>query len=458
VIRVFNLYIPTRSVILVAGEMATICLSFLLAIIVRFGFETNRAMSEGRAVWTILGVIVLAFVLCHFAELYDSRRVAQPEEAYPRLLALVGCLSFALGALGFLLPEFLVGRNALFLGLCILAIGWTFWRWAYGRLIFHPALRERVYLLGNSERAKQIAEAIRTNSEFGMDLVDWACEAGSDGLTCESIGSTLRQLRNRRAIDRVIVALKDRRSMMPVGELLELRLDGIHIEDGTNLIEKLTGRIEVDELHPSWMIFGQGFRFRPWQLFARRTVSVVLALTLGVLVLPLLPIITLLIKTESKGPILYRQKRVGVRGSIFECLKFRTMRQDAEDITGPTWASDEDPRVTKVGKLLRRTRLDELPQVWNVLCGDMNFVGPRPERPEFVEQLAEQIPYYHIRHAARPGITGWAQVNYGYGSSVDQAKEKLRYDLYYIRNASVMLDFIIAFRTLRAVVIGRGVR
>jgi exopolysaccharide biosynthesis polyprenyl glycosylphosphotransferase len=230
------------------------------------------------------------------------------------------------------------------------------------------------------------------------------------------------------------------------------------VDDGTSILEKVTGKIEIDELHPSWMIFGDGFRLTHTHWFLRRIISTLLALLLSVLTLPLTPVIALLIKLTSRGPVLYRQKRVGLRGQVFDCFKFRTMRSDAEADSGPTWASDDDPRITRVGKFLRRSRLDEIPQIWNVLRGDMAFVGPRPERPEFVAKLNHEIPYYNVRHAARPGITGWAQINYGYGSSVQEAKEKLRFDLYYIRNVSVMLDLLIVFYTLRTVIIGRGVR
>ena len=215
--------------------------------------------------------------------------------------------------------------------------------------------------------------------------------------------------------------------------------------------------MEVDELYPSWMIFGDGFRLGEKYWYFRRLFSILLASCLTVLTLPFVPFIYLLIKLTSSGPVLYRQKRVGLGDRIFDCYKFRTMRQDAEADTGPTWASDKDPRITRVGHFLRRTRLDEIPQLWNVLRGDMAFVGPRPERPEFVTELSRQIPYYKLRHCARPGLTGWAQVNYGYGSSVEEAKEKLCYDLYYIRNVSVMLDFLIVFYTIRTVVLGRGV-
>jgi sugar transferase (PEP-CTERM system associated) len=457
-IRIFNRYVPSRTLVLLGGEVATICASFALAILIRYGRDSGSVFNDSHALWKILFVAVLAFLCSHYMELYDLRWLQTPSEMYPRICMLVGTLSLVLAAFTYIFPGLTVGRNVFLTGICILSLTWILWRWAYGQLVFIPALRERVYLLGNGERAKKIVEAIRTRGELGMDVVGWAGESGNGSMTSESMGNVLRELGNRRAVDRVIVALTDRRSLMPVNELLELRLSGVRIEDGTTLLEKISGQIEVDELHPSWLIFGEGFRLTPRHRFVRRITSTLLALIVTVLTLPLIPFIALLIKLSSAGPILYRQKRVGLRGAVYNCYKFRTMRADAEADSGPTWASDEDPRITRVGKFLRRTRLDEIPQLWNVLRGDMAFVGPRPERPEFVSQLNQKIPYYHLRHLTRPGITGWAQINYGYGSSVEESKEKLRYDLYYVHNVSVMLDLMIVFYTVRAVLMGRGVR
>jgi len=457
-IRIFNRYIPSRTLLLLGGEIATICASFSLAILIRFGRDSGMVFNDTRALWKILFVAVLAFLCSHYMELYDLRWLRTPSEMYPRICMLVGTLSLVLAGFTYAFPGLLLGRNVFFTGICILSLTWILWRWVYGHLVFVPALRERVYLLGNGERAKRILAAIRTRGELGMDVVGWAGESGNSSLTCEAMGKVLRELARRRAVDRVIVALTDRRLLMPVNELLELRLSGVRIEDGTTLLEKISGQIEVDELHPSWLIFGEGFRLTPRHRFLRRVTSMLLALAVSILTLPLIPFIALLILLSSKGPVLYRQKRVGLRGQVYNCYKFRTMRADAEADTGPTWASDEDPRITRVGKFLRRTRLDEIPQLWNVLRGDMAFVGPRPERPEFVGELSQNIPYYHLRHLTRPGLTGWAQINYGYGSSVEESKEKLRYDLYYIRNVSVMLDLMIVFYTIRAVLIGRGAR
>jgi sugar transferase (PEP-CTERM system associated) len=252
--------------------------------------------------------------------------------------------------------------------------------------------------------------------------------------------------------------MADRRGTMPVRELLDLRLSGIKVEEATALLEKVSGKIEVDELSPSWLIFSEGFRLNPSFLMARRFISVVVSLAGLLLVLPLLPLMALAVKLTSPGPVLYRQKRVGRYGLVFDCYKFRTMRADAEAEAGPTWAGDGDPRITPVGRFLRRARLDEIPQLWNVLRGDMGFVGPRPERPEFVEWLSREIPYYHLRHIIRPGITGWAQVRYQYGASLEESKEKLRYDLYYIKNISLSLDLLVILRSAKIVLLARGAR
>lgn len=457
-IHIFNLYVPRRTLVLLAGEITAICVSFLLAIIVRFGEGASIAFRDQHALAKVLGIVALAFVCAHNMELHDPHRLLKPHQMLPRALILVGTLSVVLAGVTYIFPQFLVGRNAFLTGLYILIFFWILWRWTYDWLAVLDTFRERVYVLGNGRRATQIIESIRSRRGLGVDLVGWAGESNDSFTASESIGTTLLNLGTKREIDCLIVAMTDRRSKMPMNELLHLRMRGIRIEDGATWLEKISGQIDIDELNPSWLIFGNGFHVAAGYNLPRRLLSWLLALLLCIATLPLIPFIVLLIKLSSPGPVLYRQKRVGRGGAPFDCYKFRTMRADAEADSGPTWASDNDPRVTRVGAFLRRTRLDEIPQLWNVLRGDMAFVGPRPERPEFVERLSQQIPYYNLRHLTRPGITGWAQINYGYGSSVEESKEKLKYDLYYVRNGGIMLDLVIAFDTLRAVLVGRGVR
>jgi sugar transferase (PEP-CTERM system associated) len=456
VIRVFNLYVPTRVVVLLVGEIGTICTSFALAIVIRFGGNSTTVFYERYAFWKILAVAVLALLCSHYMELHDLTRLKSPGETYSRILVLLGIISFVLAGLIYFFPSISIGRGVFLIGICILTLNWSLWRWAYGHLIAIPSMREPVFLLGHGDQAKRIAEAIRARTELGMDVVGWAAEGGPDALTRESLGGILLETARKGSVKRVIVALDERRSRMPVEQLLDLRMQGVRIEDGTTILEKISGQIEVDALHPSWLIFGEGFRLKPKHWLVRDSVSTVLAVSLCIITLPIIPLVALLIKLTSSGPILYRQKRVGFRNRVFECYKFRTMRADAEADSGPTWACDDDPRITKVGKFLRSTRLDEIPQLWNVLRGDMEFVGPRPERPEFIERLSQGIPYYRLRHAVRPGITGWAQVRYHYGNSVGDAKEKLKYDLFYIKNMSLGLDFWIIFETIKTVLFREG--
>jgi sugar transferase (PEP-CTERM system associated) len=329
------------------------------------------------------------------------------------------------------------------------------WRTAYAWLSQQPYLRERVYVLGTGDRALRLVNGLRSRSELGIEVVGWSGNFGG-AVTREAVAAHMLECVAGQNIHRVIVAMPDRRGTLPVHELLHLRLEGAKIEEATSWLEKISGRIEVENLQPSWLVFADGFRFSAGFLLMKRLLSSLAAFILLLVVLPVIPLVCLAIKLDSDGPVLYRQKRVGRGGVTFFCFKFRTMRQDAEADTGPTWAGDDDPRITRIGKFLRSSRLDEIPQLWNVFKGDMAFVGPRPERPEFVEWLTRELPYYPVRHVVRPGITGWAQVRYKYGNTVEDAKEKLQYDLYYIKNASIGLDLLIMFQTVKIVLLGRG--
>jgi sugar transferase (PEP-CTERM system associated) len=256
-------------------------------------------------------------------------------------------------------------------------------------------------------------------------------------------------------VDRVIIAIEDRRGELPVRELLKLRFNGIMVEDSAALLERLTGKLHLNGLSPSSFIFSEGFRLKASQQLARRLVSTLTAAIGLLLFLPFFPLVALLVRISSPGPIFFHQTRVGMNGRNFKVHKFRSMRTDAE-AGGAKWATKNDPRVTKIGMFMRKTRLDELPQLWNVLCGDMGFVGPRPERPEFVPMLVEQIPYFELRHMIRPGLTGWAQVRYGYGATLAEAREKLEFDLYYIKHMTLGLDLLIMFETIKTIIRRQG--
>jgi len=454
--QLLRLYFPSRTVFLLTGELAAILLSFWLAILIRFQGEMLVVLMQ--SIWKILVVTSLTMLCAYYIELYNLDGLTGSHEIYSRISKLIGIVALLLAASSLAFPKFLVDRNVSFVALLILTPAWIFWRTAYEWLISHPAFRQRVYLIGDGELALRVRETLQSRRELGMDVIGWTRYPNAASSVQESLNQILHDLDVNRAVERVIIALSDRRSRMPVDELLKLRLRGVVIEEATTLLEKVSGQIEVDELRPSWLIFGDGFRLRPKHWIARRVVSTIAALILTIVTIVLVPLIAILIKLTSRGPALYRQKRVGLHGRIFECYKFRTMRSDAEADTGPTWASDEDPRITKVGRFLRLSRLDEIPQLWNVLKGDMAFVGPRPERPEFVEQLSKAIPYYNLRNATRPGITGWAQTCYKYGNTIEDAKQKLRYDLYYIKNCSPAFDAWIVFNTIRTVLTGKGAK
>ena len=453
-IRLFKVYYPLRTLVLLAGEALIVWASFVLGTLLRNQDSWLLLNVEGGYI-KILAVTLAVLVLSHWLDLYDSSSLGKNWDQGLRILLVLGFVALALSAVGFLFPAFLPGNGSALFGIIILACTLFCWRGAYGWMVKQPFLRERVYVLGTGERAERLVNGLRQRSTMGIEVVGWTGDVEGE-LTRESVASHLLAMTSGAKVHRVIVAMPDRRGTLPVEELLDLRLAGLKVEEATSWLEKMSGRIEVEQLLPSWLIFAEGFRFSSFFRLMRRLLNFSVALLALVLSLPLLPFIVLAVKLGSPGPALYRQQRVGRRGRVFYCYKFRTMRQDAEADTGATWAADDDPRITKVGKFLRSSRLDEIPQLWCVLKGDMHFVGPRPERPEFVEWLSKEIPYYGVRHVVRPGITGWAQVQYKYGNTLDDAREKLQYDLFYIKNASIGLDMLIMFQTIKIVLLGRG--
>jgi sugar transferase (PEP-CTERM system associated) len=456
VIRLFNVYYPIRALILVMGEALLIVTSFLLGVILRFREDSYIVLNFEYGYYKIIVLTVFVLLLCHVFDLYDPSHFDAKDELYFRLLLVPGLLALALAFVEAVFPDVMPGNFSSFLGLVILTVGLLGWRSAYAWLASQPYLRERVYVLGTGERAYRLVQGLETHPELGADVVGWTGDL-SAVLTRDTVASHLNAIARHRSVHRVIVAMQDRRNAMPMQDLLQLRLHGaVHIEEATSWLEKISGKIELEHLYPSWIIFAQGFRFSDGFKLVRRLLNFTVGLLFLILAAPLMPFIALAIRVDSPGSVFYRQQRVGRGEKIFRCYKFRTMRQDAEADTGPTWADDDDPRITRVGKFLRISRLDEIPQLWCVLKGDMAFVGPRPERPEFVEWLTKDIPYYGLRHLVRPGITGWAQIRYRYGNSVEDAKEKLQYDLFYIKNASIGLDVLIMFQTIKIVLLGRG--
>jgi sugar transferase (PEP-CTERM system associated) len=459
VIRLFKVYYPLRTLVLLAGEALIVGLSFvagMLLVLRNSDYSVLQLSNElfiENGYLKILAVTGIVLVISHRFDLYDEPQTGGRWVQTVRLLFVLGLVTLVLSVVLKLRPDLLPGRSW---GWSVIILIFTLfgWRAAFGWLAKNY-FRERVYVLGTGERAQRLVYGLRQRTGLGVDVAGWTGTLEGE-LTRDSAASHLLSAMEAQKIHRVIVAMPDRRQTLPVEELLQLRLRGVRVEDATNWLEKISGKIEVEQLYPSWFIYAEGFRFSFLFRMARRLLNFSVALVGLVLSLPVLPFIVLAVKLGSPGPALYRQKRVGRDNKVFDCYKFRTMRQDAEADTGATWATDDDPRITRVGKFLRISRLDEIPQLWCVLKGDMHFVGPRPERPEFVEWLNKEIQYYYVRHMVRPGITGWAQVKYKYGNTLDDAREKLQYDLFYLKNASLALDLWIMFQTIKIVLLGRG--
>jgi sugar transferase (PEP-CTERM system associated) len=454
-IRLFNVYIPVRTLVLLIGEALIVWTSFLLGAVYELREDSYLVLNYEGGYLKIFGVTVLVLLCSHWLDLYDTARLNTKGELYFRLLMVPGVLAFILAGVAYVRPNYLLGSGSSAVGLLILTVALFGWRLGFTWLVQLPILVERVYVLGTGERAQRVVLGLRQNPEIGVEIASWTGKM-EGAVTRESVAAHLMEVVRKQKVHRVIVAMPDRRGTIPMPELLELRMQGIKIEEATTWLEKISGKIEVENLYPSWLVFGQGFRRSNAFRLVRRAVSIVISLTGLILALPLILLIPLAIRLDSKGRVFYTQTRVGKAGRIFKVVKFRTMREDAEAASGPKWAGDNDPRVTRVGKVLRSSRLDEIPQLWCVLKGDMAFVGPRPERPEFIEMLSKEIPYYGVRHIVRPGLTGWAQVKYKYGSTVKDAREKLQYDLFYIKNASIGLDLLIMFLTVKTVLRRRG--
>jgi lipopolysaccharide/colanic/teichoic acid biosynthesis glycosyltransferase len=425
--RLFHLYHPTRTLTLFFCEALLVSGSFLLVTVYLLGPETHIVLIHQNGLLKIAAITAFTLLLIDYFDLYGKRRLSWSGEIYFRLLLVLSVLSLVLAGLVCLFPKLKVGPHVLAGGVFLLAASLVIWRWTYQRIISLPIFRERVYVLSCRERARTVVEMLRAFPNA------------------------------RPGIDHVIVAMEERHASMPVRELQDLSRRGVVIENSGVLPEQLSDKLPLDGLHPSAFIFADDFRMRPSQQLFRRLLSLTGAFLALLICLPFLPLIVLAVRLSSPGPIFFSQTRVGQQGRLFTAYKFRTMRKDAE-AQGAVWAAKNDPRVTPIGRFMRSTRIDEIPQLWNVLRGEMAFVGPRPERPEFVQWLSREIPYYDARHMIRPGITGWAQVRYQYGASLEETRQKLEYDLYYIKHQSIRLDLFILFETIKTVLLRRGAR
>ena len=456
-----------RSFLLVLGETALLVSAVIISSILLVGRHAWDLLTDNGGILRVLLIVVVCQISLHYVDLYDMRTIAGPRDLIVRLLRAIGATSLILGIAYWLFPLWVIDRGVFLLS-AVLAVSLVMaWRSSFEWLMRHLAPRERLLLVGTSPAAVVLArELFERRMELGVDIVGFVdpdpARVGAPVINPGVVGTIddIPGLTARLRVDRVVVSLSDERGKLPMGKLLDVRLQsGVLFDHLASVYEEYTGKIALENLRPSWLIFSTGFRKGRALMAAKRTFDLVAAVAGLLLASPLMALTAWILKIESaKDPILYHQERVGLNGKVFTIHKFRTMRTDAEAGTGPVWSTANDTRVTRVGGFMRRTRLDEIPQLWNVLIGDMSLIGPRPERPAFVEQLTEKIPYYGQRHVIKPGVTGWAQVRYSYGASVEDAIEKMQYDLYYVKNLSLMFDLLIALETIKTVVLRRGAR
>ncbi len=452
----FKRSVSSRSVAVFGGEVLLIFGSLALALQLRGADPTALGLLWRAAITAVLWQLCL-----YYNDFYDLTVTQSSRELIVRLLQAVGAATIVLAGLYALVPALDLGAWVVITALCLFLVGVLAWRLAFNRVTSSRPLGERILIVGTGSDARALARQVLLQHDFAYRLVGFVDDEAAGAETAVSrqrvIGTSSELLRlvQEHRVDRIVVGLSDRRGHLPVRELMQAKLAGVRVEDLPSTYERITGKILIDSLRPSWLIFSDGFHVSRGTRAVKRAMDVGLALVGLILASPLIVLTALAVWLESGLPVLYCQERVGENGATFTLYKFRSMRPDAESGT-PIWARDGDDRVTLTGRIIRKTRLDEIPQLWNVLRGDMSFVGPRPERPFFVDQLAAQIPFYQQRHAVKPGLTGWAQVKYRYGSSVEDAMEKLRYDLYYIKNLSPFFDLTIVVDTVKVILFRQG--
>jgi len=464
-----GVFFPTpslRNMACVLVDALLVLSGLLLALWMRFN-ESISPIAGYEGVYPKIAAILLVTLLClYYNDLYADVAPRDRIDLVRRLASSFITAGFLLVLLYYAFPYFTLGRGLFLIHFPLAMAALMVWRGLYYRALRHDALVENVVILGTGRAAKEIALEMLQRKHEGYRILGFVGDDPSlvgQRLVNPSVIGTfedLPQLIERNGVSTVVVALEDRRGKLPLAELLRCRLEkGVRVEEASSFYETLTGQIPVRSLRPSWLIFSRGFSKSRLLLNSKRVLDFFAALIGLIPSLPVMAVAAVLIWLDSGQPILYRQERVGEKGKPFVLNKLRTMKPDAEEETGPVWAAaNGDPRVTRVGRFLRNTRIDELPQLFNVLKGEMSFVGPRPERPGFVKTLQEKIPYYNERHSVKPGVTGWAQVKFGYGSSVEEAEAKLRYELYYIKHMNLLLDWMILVDTAKVILFGRGAR
>ncbi len=449
------------TIILLLGDCACAVIALLTGHFVRF--DTAPDLYEffvGDGLDLAFFIVIVTFA-SYLMELYDTQKKLRKREIFVRSLVAAAVSFFLLSSLFYIMPFLKFGRGLLLLSLLNFVFFQFLWHIIH-KYVHELSIERRVLVIGTGPLAKLIGGLIVTTNHTHKLAGYFGCCRETIEVPGECIiGSGeegIVEAARRENAEKIVISLTERRGSIPLRDLMDCKFSGIEVTDAPSFYEQVTGKLLLESITPGWFIFSNGFKVtRPARAF-KRIFDKILSCIGVIVTLPLFPLIALAIKATSPGPVLFRQVRTGKHEKEFVLYKFRTMRTNAETNTGAVWAQKDDPRVTPVGKFLRKSRLDELPQLFNVLKGDMSFIGPRPERPEFVEKLKERIPYYSHRHFVKPGITGWAQIKYPYGASVEDALEKLRYDLYYIKNLSITLDLLIFFETIKVILYSRGGR
>ena len=463
-IRLFKHHIPLPFLLLGAAEFVLLMASVYVGAYLRF-FDAPATLQDdlGNLASKALPYAVVMLSAIVAMGLYRSRTRHTGVETLIRL-----GVSFVLGGVGlalmfYVFPGLYFGRGVLALAVLSAFISISIARLIFLRVVDENIFRRRLLVLGTGQKAFLMTRLRRKSDQRNFKIVGFVGQQDEGdslvdpNLIIDGSPSLMETVHNTGA-EEIVVAIDDRRKALPVRDLLECKLAGTRIIDVASFFERETSRVRLDLLYPSWVIFSDGFVANSFNRVLKRAFDIVASASVLLLTWPLMLIFAVLVVLETGLPVLYRQERVGLKGKTFNVLKFRSMVVDAEKLSGAQWATENDPRVTRVGGVMRKYRIDELPQLWNILRGDMSIVGPRPERPEFVELLAQTIPYYSERHCAKPGMTGWAQLCYQYGSSEDDAAEKLQYDLYYVKNQGIMFDLFILLQTAEVVLMGKGAR
>ena len=464
-LRLFKQYFPIRNIFFFIFEGMSIFGSVFLSALLLI--EDDSFLFDLILFFKIILITVIVQACLYYNDLYDFEIAISIKEVIIRLIQALGVASIALAFIYFLFPVTIIDQKVFILGILFLLVFVIGWRIFYIWVLNNGILNESIVILGSSPLALDIVKQIHNNIDCGYEVALLIPDSDKETVENNAVYGKIaidctKENFCRNVIEtgakKVVVALKEKRGSFPIKELLNCRTEGLEILEGSTFHEMLTGKLLVTKINPSWLIFSEGFKKSKIRTIIKRLEDIIISTTMLILLSPLLLITSILIKFDSKGPVLFVQDRVGQNQKEYMVHKFRSMVENAEKETGPVWAQTNDGRITRVGRVIRKCRIDELPQLWDVFTGKMSMVGPRPERKYFTDDLENKIPYYTERFKVKPGITGWAQVSYNYGATVEDAIEKLNYDLFYIKNLSITLDLVIIIRTVKTVLFGRGAR